>query len=101
MVGATTTPSKVVQVQIQFIIGSDLNHFALIVDFNRSEGDPAGIRYAARLVLDSSFQNQYDLESFTKGTGTYISLNDNQIAGLQNIGLGVAQDILANHTDFI
>ncbi|MBC6418959.1 MAG: hypothetical protein GDA44_09320, partial [Prochloron sp. SP5CPC1] len=77
----------------RFIIDSDLNHFALIADFNRSEGD--------RLVLESSFQDEYDLESFTKGTGTYISLNDNRIAGLQNIGLGEAQDILAHHTNFI
>lgn len=75
----------------EFIVSSGTNDFALIADFNLSEGD--------RLVLQSGFK--YELESFTSGTGTYISQNNNQIAGLQNISLEVAQDIFANYPDFI
>ncbi len=75
----------------RFIVGFGPNYFALIADFNRSQGD--------RLVLRSNVE--YELKSFTRGTGTYIYQNGDRIAGLQNIGLGGARNILTLHTDFL
>ena len=68
-------------------------NFTLIKDFNLREGD--------RLILDSRYKYQYNPESFTQGTGTYISLDGDRIGGLQNIGLDEARNILANYTDFL